>query len=119
MNATGIIKLGRPQADELGYVSSIDVREIGGTKCVVVQQNDATSRVATVILRGSTENVMDDVERAVDDGVNAYKALSKDSRTLPSGGGRRLNSRTGSRRLVASRLASISTPSRSSRGLWK
>jgi T-complex protein 1 subunit theta len=42
-NATGIIKLGRPSADELGYVSSIDVREIGGTKCVVVQQNDATS----------------------------------------------------------------------------
>ena len=62
------------------------MREIGGTKCVVVQQNDATSRVATVILRGSTENVMDDVERAVDDGVNAYKALTKDSRTLPSGG---------------------------------
>ena len=66
-NATGIIKLGRPSADELGYVSSIDVREIGGTKCVVVQQNDATSRVATVVLRGSTENVMDDIERAVDD----------------------------------------------------
>ena len=85
-NATGIIKLGRPSADELGYVSSIDVREIGGTKCVVVQQNDATSRVATVVLRGSTENVMDDIERAVDDGVNAFKALTKDSRTLPAGG---------------------------------
>ena len=85
-NAVGIIKLGRPAADELGYVSSIDVKEIGGTKCVVVQQNDATSRVATVVLRGSTENVMDDIERAVDDGVNAFKALTKDSRTLPAGG---------------------------------
>jgi T-complex protein 1 subunit theta len=85
-NSTGIIKLGRPSADELGYVSSIDVKEIGGTKCVVVQQNDATSRVATVVLRGSTENVMDDIERAVDDGVNAFKALTKDSRTLPAGG---------------------------------
>jgi T-complex protein 1 subunit theta len=31
-NSTGIIKLGRPSADELGYVSSIDVKEIGGTK---------------------------------------------------------------------------------------
>lgn len=85
-NSTGIIKLGRPSADELGYVSSIDVKEIGGTKCVVVQQNDATSRVATVVLRGSTENAMDDIERAVDDGVNAFKALTKDSRTLPAGG---------------------------------
>ena len=85
-NATGIIKLGRPSADELGYVSAIDIKEIGGTKCVVVQQKDHTSRVATVILRGSTENSMDDIERAVDDGVNAFKALAKDSRTLPAGG---------------------------------
>jgi T-complex protein 1 subunit theta len=29
---------------------------------------------------------MDDVERAVDDGVNAYKALAKDSRVVPAGG---------------------------------
>jgi T-complex protein 1 subunit theta len=85
-NAVGLIKLARPAADELGYVSQIDVKEIGGTKCVVVQQNDKTSRVATVVLRGSTENVMDDIERAVDDGVNAFKALTKDSRTLPAGG---------------------------------
>ena len=85
-NATGIIKLGRPSADELGYVSSIDLIEIGGTKCVVVKQNDKTSRVSTVILRGSTENAMDDIERAVDDGVNAFRALTKDSRTLPAGG---------------------------------
>ena len=85
-NAVGLIKLARHAADELGYVSQIDVKEIGGTKCVVVQQNDKTSRVATVVLRGSTENVMDDIERAVDDGVNAFKALTKDSRTLPAGG---------------------------------
>ena len=29
--------------------------------------------VATVVLRASTTNLLDDVERAVDDGVNAYK----------------------------------------------
>ena len=83
VNATGIIKLGRPQADDDGFHRR--ARDRGPR--APLQQNDATSRVATVILRGST-NVMDDVERAVDDGVNAYKALTKDSRTLPSGGGR-------------------------------
>lgn len=35
------------------------------------------SPVSTIIIRGSTENVMDDIERAVDDGVNTFKALTK------------------------------------------
>ena len=85
-NARGLVKLDRPEADELGFVSSIEVREIGGTQCVVVSQDDHTSRVATVVLRGSTQSAIDDMERAVDDGVNAFKALTKDSRTVPAGG---------------------------------
>lgn len=30
-------------------------------------------QVATVVLRASTDNLLDDLERAIDDGVNAYK----------------------------------------------
>jgi hypothetical protein len=33
-------------------------------------------RVATVVLRASTDNLLDDLERAIDDGVNNYKVLS-------------------------------------------
>jgi len=33
--------------------------------------------IATIVIRGATENLMDDIERAIDDGVNAYKALTK------------------------------------------
>jgi chaperonin GroEL (HSP60 family) len=32
-------------------------------------------RVATVVLRASTDNLLDDLERAIDDGVNNYKVL--------------------------------------------
>lgn len=42
--------------------------------------------VATVIIRGSTENIMDDIERAVDDGVNTFKALTRDDRFVPGAG---------------------------------
>lgn len=35
---------------------------------------------------GSTEGFLDDVERAVNDGVNAFKALTRDSRVVPAGG---------------------------------
>lgn len=32
-------------------------------------------RVATVVLRASTDNLLDDLERAIDDGVNNYKVV--------------------------------------------
>lgn len=86
VNAVALIKLEPPQADELGFVSSIGVEEIGGTRCIVCRQEDATSNVSTIVIRGATDNAMDDVERAVDDGINGYKALCKDARLVPAGG---------------------------------
>lgn len=46
----------------------VQVREIGGKKVVVFQQDAEESRVSSVILRASTNNVLDDLARAVDDG---------------------------------------------------
>ena len=42
--------------------------------------------MATIVVRGATENIMDDFERAIDDGVNVYKAVTKDQRFLPGAG---------------------------------
>lgn len=39
-----------------------------------------------MVVRGSTDNIMDDVERAVNDGINTFKALTKDSRFVPGAG---------------------------------
>jgi chaperonin GroEL (HSP60 family) len=68
-----LIKFVAPQADELGFAKSIEVQEIGGTNCLVLQQDAALGSISTVVLRGSTEGFLDDVERALDDGINAYK----------------------------------------------
>lgn len=54
----------------------ITVQEVGGANCIVLQQDSALGSISTVVLRGSTEGFLDDVERAVDDGVNAYKVGS-------------------------------------------
>ena len=43
-------------------------------KVGVPSQEAASGSVATVVLRSSTEQLLDDLERAVDDGVNTYKA---------------------------------------------
>ena len=44
------------------------------------------SKIATVVVRGSTDNIMDDIERAVDDAINTYKALTRDPRFVPGAG---------------------------------
>lgn len=31
--------------------------------------------ISTLVIRGSTDNRMDDIERAIDDGVNTFKVL--------------------------------------------
>ncbi|KAG9547364.1 T-complex protein 1, partial [Aureobasidium melanogenum] len=38
------------------------------------------------VLRGATQNHLEDVERAVDDGVNVVKAITRDARLVPGAG---------------------------------
>eukprot|EP00850_Spirogloea_muscicola_P004739 SM000020S06089 [mRNA] locus=s20:955321:958889:- [translate_table: standard] len=84
--SVSLVKLGRPSADELGHADSIAVEEIGGTKVVVVKNESGGNLVSTIVVRGSTDSVLDDIERAIDGGVNSYKAMCKDSRLVPGAG---------------------------------
>lgn len=45
--------------------------------CFLLIAEKEESSICTIVIRGSTENIMDDIERAVDDGVNTFKALTK------------------------------------------
>ena len=53
---------------------------------VLLLADKEESQISTVVVRGSTDNIMDDIERAVDSGVNTFKALTKDGRFLPGAG---------------------------------
>merc|ERR1712018_344879 len=52
----------------------------------VFKVGNKESRVSTIVIRGATDNYMDDIERAIDDGVNVFKGVCKDGR-LTAGGG--------------------------------
>ena len=52
---------------------SVYVDELGDTEIVVFKVGTNESRVSTIVIRGATDNYMDDIERAVDDGVNVFK----------------------------------------------
>jgi len=47
--------------------------------------------MATIVLRGSTQQTLDDLERAIDDGANTIKTLCKDGRMVPGAGACEIN----------------------------
>ncbi|KAF8455402.1 T-complex protein 1 subunit theta [Terfezia claveryi] len=86
VGASPLARLGAPMPDEMGTVDIVETEEIGGDRVTVFRQENETTRTATIVLRGATQNHMDDVERAVDDGVNVVKAITKDPRLVPGAG---------------------------------
>jgi len=86
IGATPLPKICAPTTEECGYCDKAYVDEIGDTPVVVFKQDKKESPIATIVIRGSTDNIMDDIERAIDDGVNTFKALTKDNKTVPGAG---------------------------------
>lgn len=84
--APALVSLSTPKEDELGFAKKIEVEEIGGTNCLVLEQAATRGQLTTIVLRGATNQALDDVERAVDSGINAYRALTRDPRAVPAGG---------------------------------
>jgi T-complex protein 1 subunit theta len=86
VGATPLARLGAPMPDETGSIDVVETLEIGGDRVTVFRQEDEVTRTATIVLRGATQNHLDDVERAVDDGVNVVKAITRDARLVPGAG---------------------------------
>ena len=84
--ANALVRLEPPTPEDLGHCAHIHVKEIGSTRCTIFDHESDDSRVATIVVRGSTPNIMDDVERAIDDGINVVKSMTKDSRFVPGAG---------------------------------
>lgn len=80
VNATVLPRLIPPTSEELGYCDAVVTEELGDTGIVAFRNEGKDCRISTIVIRGATENYMDDIERAIDDGVNTFKGLTKDGR---------------------------------------
>ncbi|SBS82317.1 T-complex protein 1 theta subunit [Plasmodium malariae] len=84
LNISSLVKLAVPKPEEIGTASSIYVSEIASKKVTVV--NSKNKKVGTIILRGATHNLLDEVERCVHDGINSVKNAIKSNSFLYGGG---------------------------------
>jgi len=53
---------------------------------ILEQDKKDETKVSTILLRASTHNILNDLERAIDDGVNTVRALTRDSRMCAGAG---------------------------------
>jgi len=86
VNGTVLPRITTPSQEELGYCDKVCIEELGDTAIVAFRNEGKDSRIATIVVRGATDNYMDDIERAIDDGVNNFKTLTRDGRYVPGAG---------------------------------
>lgn len=86
VGATPLARLGAPMPDEMGKVDIVETLEIGGDRVTVFRQESDATRTATLVIRGATQNHLDDIERVIDDGVNVVKAVTRDPKLVPGAG---------------------------------
>jgi len=85
--ARPLVTLGPVRPEEAGFAACVSVREVGLQKITVFEQGQTDHcQVATILLRSSTHNILNDIERAIDDGVNTVRALTRDGRLVAGGG---------------------------------
>jgi len=84
VGATSIVRTGPPLPEECGYVESVKVEEISSQKFSIIKTRD--SKIATIVLRSATPNVLDELERAIDNAVNVVRCSAKDQKFVAGGG---------------------------------
>jgi thermosome len=72
-------------ADDLGDAGSVAQKDIGGDERIFVEDVEEAKSV-TLVLRGGTEHVVDEVERAIEDSLGVVRVTLEDGKVMPGGG---------------------------------
>jgi len=86
VGATMLVRHDAPTPEEMGHAESISTDEIASQKITIIKRNEVENRMATILIRGSTGSMLEDSERAIDDGVNTFKNMTRDVRFVAGGG---------------------------------
>lgn len=86
IRATILSKLEAPTPDETGTSDDVGVEEIASEKVVIFKRETEDCKLSTIVLRGSTTNILEDIERAIDDGVHVFRSLIRSPEFVPGAG---------------------------------
>jgi T-complex protein 1 subunit theta len=86
VRATILSKLEAPTPEEIGTSDDVAVQEIASERVVIFRRDTEDCKLSTIVLRGSTNNILEDIERAIDDGVHVFRSLIKDPVFVPGAG---------------------------------
>lgn len=88
LGASCIVRLGAPTAEESGYADEIALEEISSHNVTIIKrEGDTTCKIATIVLRANTNNMLDDADRAIDDALNVFRIIKREKRFVIGGGG--------------------------------
>ncbi|MDY6775003.1 MAG: thermosome subunit alpha [Halobacteria archaeon] len=83
--ATVVSNVNEIEEDDLGNAGKVEERNIGGDDMIFVEECENPKSVS-MILRGGTEHVVDEVERAVDDSLGVVRVTVEEGKVVPGGG---------------------------------
>jgi T-complex protein 1 subunit theta len=87
LNARPCVQLTEVRHEDLGNVASARIEEIGSQTITVFEQvKSKESPVSTIVIRGATHPLLQDVERAIDDGVNIVRAMTRNGKFVAGAG---------------------------------
>ncbi|MEM1645387.1 MAG: thermosome subunit alpha [Ignisphaera sp.] len=70
---------------DLGECGLVEERRVGNDKMVFIEKCK-NPKAVTILLRGSSDMLLDETERSINDGLNAVRNVLKDPKIVPGGG---------------------------------
>ncbi|MCU4742346.1 thermosome subunit alpha [Natronoglomus mannanivorans] len=71
--------------DHLGFAGSVAQKDVGGDQRIFVEDVE-DAKAVTLILRGGTEHVIDEIDRAIEDSLGVVRTTLEDGKVLAGGG---------------------------------
>jgi len=87
VGATALVRMGPATPEEMGSCHKVYMKEYGTKKVTLFEQaGSEDTLVASIVLRSSVVSVINDLERACEDGLSTVQHLCKNPNFLPGAG---------------------------------